>query len=315
MENIEQKISKKVALKQYSTFKIGGAAEYYIEIKTRDDLAASIDWAVRGNLPFFILSGGSNILFSDQGFPGLVIKMKNCRFMADRLRINCESGVDLWKAVKLGLENSLSGLEWAYGIPGTVGGAVRGNAGAFGSSMKDVVADVEAYDALRGKFMVFEGEKCHFSYRDSVFKHKHELIIWSVKLLLEKDKRNDISKRMREFGARRTKIQPCEPSAGSIFKNLMFEDLKQANPQIARAAQEENAARKGKVGTGWLIDRLGLKGKSIGGAKISEIHANFIVNTGSATAEDVIMLISYIKQQARDSYGIQLHEEIVYAGF
>ena len=255
------KFRKNVPLKNYTTFKIGGPAKYFFEAKRKEELIEAIKLAKKLELPFFILGGGSNLLVSDKGFDGLVIKF----------------GQPLSSYVS-------KGLEWAVGIPGTVQGAVWSNAGAFEKSMKDVVKEVEVFDTKTEKIKNFKSKDCKFGYRDSIFKKNKNLIILSVKIKSKKSNR----KKIKQYLDYRKKTQPLNfPSAGSIFKN----------PRGFFAAD--------------LIERCGLRGKRIGKVKISEKHANFIVNLGNGKAKDVKKLIKLGKQKVKSKFGIVLKEEIV----
>ena len=254
------KFRKNVPLKNYTTFKIGGPAKYFFEAKRKEELIEAIKLAKKLELPFFILGGGSNLLVSDKGFDGLVIKF----------------GQPLSSYVS-------KGLEWAVGIPGTVQGAVYSNAGAFKKSIKDVVKEVEVFDTKTEKIKNFKSKDCKFGYRDSIFKKNKNLIILSVKIKSKKSNR----KKIKQYLDYRKKTQPLNfPSAGSIFKN----------PRGFFAAD--------------LIERCGLRGKRIGKVKISEKHANFIVNLGNGKAKDVKKLIKLAKQKVKSKFGIVLKEEI-----
>ncbi len=314
--SIESKIKKNILLAPLTTFKIGGPAEYFIEIKTKDELVKAIGWTKENKKEFIILAGGSNVLINDKGISGLVIKISNKDIAARGERMDCGAGVDLVRVGRLAANNSLSGLEWAVGIPGaTVGGSTRGNAGAFGFAMQDLVETVEIFNIKKEKFVLFSNKDCKFVYRESIFKKDNSLLIWQVILKLNKGYKKEIDELMDKNLKQREQTQPKLPSAGSAFKNLNITNLREFNANLASMAEEEKIVKSGKVGAGWVINLLGLKGKTIGGAKVSLEHANFIVNTGKATAEDVAMLISFIKQQIRNRLKIQLHEEIQYLGF
>lgn len=299
----------------FTTFKIGGPAKYFIEVVTKEELLDAISWAKRKEIAFFILGGGSNILVNDKGYNGLVIK-NNCRGIAvEGDFIKVEAGALMSQVVALAVKEELTGLEWATGLPGTVGGAIRGNAGCFGSGMHNCVSSVEYLDTKTMKILSIPNAKCGFSYHHSVFSNNNNVIIsTSIKLAPgDKDKMQAEIKDIIEFRSTR---QVKQASPGSIFKNFTFAEMKKANSELLAEAQKLNKVRDGGVGAGWLIEMLDLKGKTIGGAQISPIHANFIVNlTGDATASDVIMLISYIKQQVRDNFKVQLKEEVQYVGF
>jgi len=258
-------LKKNIFLKNYTTFRIGGRAKYFFVARKKEDLIKAILVAKKFKLPFFILGSGSNLLISDKGYEGLVIK----------------TGTPLSLYV-------FKGLEWAAGIPGTIEGAVYGNAGAFGKSMKDAVKSVEVFDTKTGKIEIFKNKDCKFGYRSSIFKKKKNLIILSVKI---KTKKSDPQK-IKQYLDYRKKTQPLNlPSAGSVFKN----------PKGVFAAE--------------LIEKCSLKGKKIGNVKISEKHANFIINLGKAKAKDIRKLIDLIKKRVKKKFKTKLEEEIQYLGF
>lgn len=280
-------VKENISLAQYTTFKIGGNAKYFFIAKTKEDIIKAVKAGQQFGLLFFLLAGGSNVLFSDDGFDGLVIKLQNIKHELRADVIYAEAGVPLSVVVNKALEAGLTGLEWATGIPGTVGGAVRGNAGAFNSSMSDIIDSVEALDASDLTVTSYNGEDCEFEYRNSIFKENKNLIILSTKIKLKKGNTEEVRKQMKKCIDYRIEHHPLKfPSAGSIFKN----------PEGFSA--------------GALIDKSGLKGKIIGNAKISEKHCNFIINLGGATAKDILALIKLAKEKVKENFGVNLEEEI-----
>jgi len=263
---------KNVLLKNYTTFKIGGPARYFFEAKNKAEIIKAIKEAQRLKIPIFILGGGSKILFKDSGFPGLV------------LRIISES---LGKLVVDSLKNGLTGLEWAVGIPGTLAGAVHNNSGAFGHSISESIKSVETININNLKIKKYSNKQCQFAYRESIFKNNNEVILKVELKKLKKGQRQKSLAMMKEYLARRRERIPILPSAGSIFKN----------PKPLAAGE--------------LIEKCGLKGKAIGGAKISEEHANIFVNFNQAHAKDVVALINLVKKQVQKKFGINLEEEII----
>ncbi len=254
-------------------------------------------------------------MVNDKGVDGLVIKIDNDGIAAKGERLECAAGALLARAVSAATMSGLAGLEWAAGVPGTVGGAVRGNAGCFGSDTSAVLETAAVFDPGRGKFLMYSKNDCQFGYRESIFKKARTLIVWEAVFKLHPGNHDDMNTLIDEILDKRAQAFPRLPSAGSVFKNLYIRDIESRNPELAAFLNEHQAVREGKVGTRRLIDKLDLGGKTIGGAKISLEHTNFIVNTGKATAEDVIMLISLIKEKARRHLNILLQEEIQYFGF
>jgi len=283
---------KNIKLASHTTFKIGGPAKYFFKAKTKIELIGAIGESKKIKIPVFILGQGSNLLISDKGFDGLVIKVQNSKLEIKGLKIFAEAGVLLSKIVKESGEKGLSGLEWAGGIYGTVGGAVKGNAGAFGGEIKDVIEEVEVYDIKTEKIKIFKAKECCFKYRESIFKKRENLIIISALFKLKKGKKNKIKRNIKNYLDYRAKNHPLNfPSAGSVFKN------------------------PSKKSAGELIGKCGLAGKTIGQAQISSKHSNFIINLGGAKAFDVLSLINLAKKEVKDEFGIELKEEIKYLGF
>jgi UDP-N-acetylmuramate dehydrogenase len=346
------KIRKNVSLAPYTSFKVGGPAKFFCEAKDEKEISEALAFAREKNLPVFVLGGGSNILVSDKGFEGVVIKISNFKFQISNLRIVCDGGCNLGKIVSESVKSGLTGLEWAAGIPGTIGGAVWGNAGAFGGTMGDVVESVGVLEIPNltpppppplgkggkekgggSKIKNFKLQDCKFSYRNSIFKENSNLIILSVTLKLKKGNKAESEKKIREILAARKIKQPTDfPSAGSFFKNPRLRQGFGRTPPKPPATERGQAAKikklmdefeidtgkklkDDKIPAGYLVERAGLRGKKIGGAMISEKHSNFIVNTGRATADNVASLAALIKTRVRNKYGIQLKEEVQYVGF
>ncbi|MBI2411287.1 MAG: UDP-N-acetylmuramate dehydrogenase [Candidatus Kerfeldbacteria bacterium] len=284
-----------IVLAPYTTFKIGGPARYFVVVKTKEELFYALAEARRTKTPWVILGGGSDVLVSDAGFPGLVIKseLRHVAVNEGNAQVRAESGVRMSGLITQTMKHELTGLEYAIGVPASVGGAVWANLGARGRQMQEFVLEVTVINE-QGEEQILYNAQCQFGYRDSIFKHKKFVII-DVLLQLARGNQAKIKEEMQQLVTLRKDTQDIAAKcAGCVFRN----------PKD----QTDIPAAK-------LIDDLGLKGFSIGGAQVSPLHANFIINTGTATAQDVVMLISYIKQQVRDNAGIQLMEEIEYIGF
>ncbi len=297
LEKLLPGLKEDVLLKDHTTFRIGGPAKYFFIAKTKEDLIKAIKTAQENNLRFFILGQGSNLLVSDKGFNGLVIKVasnyssinkSSCSLNKEEAKIYAEAGILLSQLVQTSIKNNLTGLEWAIGIPGTIGGAIYGNAGSFGSSISDIIVEVET---LNNKLEIkkYSNQECQFGYRDSIFKNNKKVIL-SVVLKLKKGDFKKSPEKIKMIIKERSEKIPQGFSAGSIFKN------------------------SGDKSAGDLIEKSGLKGKKIGGAQISEKHANFIINLGDAKEEDILTLIVLIKRNIKDKFGIELEEEIQHLG-
>jgi len=317
------RIKENIELGKFTTFKIGGPARYFLEVRSQREMIDGVKWAEEKGLLFFILAGGSNLLVADKGFSGLVIKLQtpNYQLLTTNYQlptniIHAEAGVRLSDLVALSLKNGLSGLEWAAGIPrATIGGAVWGNAGAFGRTIGEIVEKVEVLDSTNYQLPTtnYSKKDCGFGYKDSIFKRDRGLVILSADLVLGKKNKEEVKEEVKKILKYRKDHHPIEPSAGSVFKNIKADDeVEKLFKDFPEAKVFEN---RGEVPAGWLIERCGLKGKKINGAQISPKHANFIVNTGSAQAEDVVKLIKLARQKAREKFGVALEEEIQYVGF
>lgn len=315
-------VQENIPLSRYTTFKIGGPARFFCEVKNEKELEEAVRYAKDNNLAAFVMGGGSNILASDNGFNGLVIRFASqsdgkippvkMRLENGHYFLECWAGESLASIVKLAADSSLTGLEWAAGIPGSIGGAVRGNAAAFSGSMGDSVKKVNALNLDDLKLREYDPERCEFFYRRSFFKKVDYLAIASVVLRLAKGDKTQIDNKINEvLNFRREKHPQGFATAGSFFENPVVKD------EVLRVKFEHDSGVKcqdDKIPAGWLIAEVGLSGKKIGGAQVSEKHGNFVLNSGGATAQDVVMLASLIKQKTRTEFGVQLKEEVQYVG-
>ena len=274
-------------MKNHTTFHIGGNADCFCEVKTVDALKKILTLCRENNIPCFIIGLGSNLLVSDNGFKGIVIKLSGTftEMSVEENKIFCGAGASLASACVLARKNSLSGLEFAWGIPGSVGGAAYMNAGAYDGEMKDVISEVTFMDKL-GNIKTYQKNELDFGYRHSVFTDTQNIIL-NVTFTLKPEQQVIINDRMQELMDKRKSKQPINHySAGSVFKR----------PEGFYAAA--------------LIEECGLKGFSVGGAEVSTKHSGFIVNDHNATAEDVRQLVEYIKKVVLEKKGVELCCEI-----
>ena len=321
--SLKQKLGR--ALKQneplasHVMFNIGGPAAYFYIAKTSEELITALKTAEASKVAYFILGAGSNILVSDQGFNGLVIKPENRAFEIKGETVYAESGAIITEVLEATLKAGLVGWAWAAGLPGTIGGAIRGNAGAYGEAMSNVVTQATVYH--RGAIKTLTPPALVFSYRHSMLKTDPTMVVLSATMQLRP---GDVAKERAQVDAynqRRADTQPIElPNAGCVFKNIDLSVVEVNKDKVKRGldiSEEEfqTATKFKKLPVSFIVDKLGLKGKQIGGAQVSEKHGAFIVNAGDATAEDVITLMSDIKMRARNQLGIQLQEEIQLVGF
>ena len=276
-------------MSKHTSIKIGGPADIFIKIKTIEELKYILEVAKEKNIPITVIGNGSNLLVKDKGIRGIVLQIKIDEISVNATEIEVGAGTLLSKLSKTAYENSLAGLEFAAGIPGTIGGAITMNAGAYGGEFKDIVVSTTYIDKDLNIHTISNKEH-NFEYRNSIFKDKNFIILKS-KLKLKEDRKENIEAKMKQNSNKRKESQPIEyPSAGSVFKR--------GNGFITAEA----------------IDKCGLKGYNIRDAYVSEKHAGFIVNKGKATAKDVIDLIEYIKQVVYEKYKIKIEMEIKIIG-
>ena len=284
--NYEFKLNE--PLSKHTSFKIGGDALIYLSVENEEQIKEIVSKCIELDIKYYILGKGSNVLFSDNGFEGVVIstseKFNEIRRISEN-EIECDAGVKLSALCNYALENSLTGFECLYGIPGTVGGAIITNAGAYGSEVSDVAVEVNHIDN-NGQFGSFIGDEIEFSYRHSAYED-NGFIICSVVFVCEKGEKSEIKAKMDELIEKRKDKQPLEfPSAGSTFKR----------PIGGYAAA--------------LIEEAGLKGLSVGDAEVSTKHSGFVINKGAATCKDTLELIKQIKEKVYEHSGIMLECEV-----
>lgn len=283
----EERLRWQEPLSLHTSFKVGGPADVMVFPQSIAEIQQLVRVCRQERIPFIVLGLGSNVLFPDRGFRGVVIKLGQALkgWHISGNEINAEAGIRLAYLSKKAAANSLSGLEFAEGIPGSVGGAVIMNAGAYNGEMSQILSSVSALDR-QGDLHTFQLEEMAFSYRSSIFQ-SGEWIVVSALMKLSSGKRDEIEARMREFARLRREKQPLDmPSAGSTFK------------------------RPSGVYVGPLLEKMGLKGFKIGDAQVSTKHAGFIVNCGQATAQDILDLIRHIQQRALAEHNIRLEPEV-----
>ncbi len=313
---MEKKIifKENVPLKSFSNFKIGGEARYFFKAKSVKELSGAIRKANEAGVPVFILGGGTNLLISDNGFNGLVVKPEIDFIRAEGTDIFAGAGVSMDKLLDFAAENNLSGLEWAGGLPGTLGGAIRGNAGCFGGEIKDLVSMVHSLDCGTYEILGRDNAECVFGYRNSIFKKGPKEIILEAVLSLVPGEKEKISALVNEKIEYRKARQPLNlPNIGSIFKNIPTDKFRKGLTEELKTHVKNDPLPL--IPAAVLISQSGLKGKKVGGAQVSERHANFIVNTGGATAKDVLVLIDLIKEEVGAKFGVILEPEVEFVGF
>lgn len=307
LEQVLPGVQKHVLLAPYTTFRIGGHAKYFLIAETNEDITRAVEAAREINIPFFILAGGSNVLVSDKGFNGLVIYIQNTKFEIKKDRMYAQAGVVFGTIVKEAGEQGLAGLEWAGGLPGSVGGAIRGNAGAFGGEVKDTLAEAECLDT-EGTIRTLSNAECKFSYRSSVFKEKNWIVL-SGTFQLQKGDKETIQRLAQEHIQYRKDRHPLEyPNAGSIFKNCNVKKMPAPVQKQFRKKIKEDPFPV--IPAAVLVANAGLAGMRVGDAQISEKHTNYIVNRGNASSNDVLSLIKKVKNVIQKKFGVELEEEV-----
>ena len=302
LTNIKQILKEKLPLtnikfeepmKLHTSFKIGGLADIFITANTLEDVKTVVNISKENNIPLKIIGNGTNLLVKDNGYRGIILKINLQEINIKQNNeneyiVNVQSGMPIGKLAQILLKNEIGGFEFASGIPGTIGGAIKMNAGAYGGELKDIIQDV-TYLNEKNDMVIIQNSECNFSYRHSLFSDKNYIIL-ECNLKLHKDTKENIKNKLDENLQSRKEKQPIEyPSAGSTFKR-----------------GEDYITAK-------IIDECGLKGYTIGGAQVSEKHAGFIINKNNATAEDVINLIKHVKEIVYEKTGkkIKLEVEII----
>lgn len=309
------KIETDKSLKDLTTFQINTKARFYCLVKNQADLEEALKFASQKKLPYFVLAGGSNLIIADTGFPGLVIKINFTSWRVDGTKLAAGAGVMVEELVVETSEEGLAGLEWAGGLPGTIGGAVRGNAGAFGGEMKDIVTEVRSMklEAGRMRETLRNNKQCQFDYRTSIFKRNKEIIL-EVKFQLRRGDPAVIQKMAQDHRQYRQQKHPMGlPSAGSTFKNIL---LKNVNPEIAKLFSDSVKTDPIPViPAAKVLAEAGLIGYTIGGAQVSLVHPNYIVNLSNAKASDIIAIINHEVKTVKEKFGLALEVEPQLIGF
>lgn len=289
---IKGKIYKDYEIKNITTFKIGGKVDYLVIPEDYEDIRLTLRFGKDNNIPVYLMGNGSNLLVSDSGIKGIIIRISKENFIKKEIKnnfIKSESGVPLYELISISLKNELSGLEYLHGIPGALGGVIAMNAGTDGCSISDFLKEIKVMNNF-GEIFILPKEEIDFSYRKSSILEK-KLIVLEALLELKKSKRENIFSTLKSKVRKRRLTQPLTfPTAGCVFKN-----------------EGENKA-------GFLIEKAGCKGLRIGDAEVSTIHANFILNRGNATFKDIISLMKMVRERVYEKFNIILNPEIIIMG-
>jgi UDP-N-acetylmuramate dehydrogenase len=317
MEETEQRlaaipnltISAGEPLWRHTRFGIGGPADLYAETSSTEAFIAALAAARASGIETVVIGGGTNLIVSDEGFRGIVLRYRGAQLELHGLCVHAGAGAQLQDLVDFTIDRGLNGLETLAGIPGSVGAAVYGNAGAYGHSIGERVVEVRFFDGESVR--VFANQDCRFQYRESIFKSHKEWIIFSTALRLDpadaaalRETASDIVK------VRNEKFPVTMKCAGSIFKNLMFSELHPA----AASEVPARVVREGKVPAAWFLEQVGAKGMRRGQIQVAAYHANLVYNDGAGTAADLCALVDELKARVRERFGIELEEEVQYVG-
>ena len=303
-------VLRDVPLSQYTRFGIGGPADFYVETANPDSFAQALSIVRSSSLDSVVIGGGTNLIVSDEGFRGVCLKLISDHISVDGLRVEVECGATLQTLVDFTVARGLKGLETMTGIPGSVGAAVYGNAGAYGHSIQERVRTVRFLDG--GEVHEFNNAECRFHYRESIFKGNKQWIILSTTLEMEAGDAAALAETAdRILTTRNRKYPPTMKCAGSIFKNFLLAELP------SRVAAEIPAAViiEGKVPSAWFLEQVGAKGMKQGGIEVADYHANLIYNAGGGTARELVKIVSELKARVRQRWDIPLEEEVQYVGF
>ena len=297
-------------LASYTRFAIGGPADIYAETESAESFIQALAVARTSGLEYMVMGGGTNLIVSDLGFRGIMLRFVARRILAAGDHVCCDAGAVLQDLVDFAISRGLKGLETLAGIPGSVGAAVYGNAGAYGHSISERVRQVRFFDGEGVR--VFNNPQCEFRYRESIFKRRKAWIIFSTELSLEAADAGVLVKTAGDIlRVRNEKFPVTMKCAGSIFKNFLLADL----PSALAATVPEAVIREGKVPAAYFLEQVGAKGMSRGDIHVAAYHANLIYNAVQGTSTDLCTLIQELKARVRNRFWIEMEEEVQYVGF
>ena len=304
------RLEQNVPLSHYTRFAIGGPASVYVETADERSFIAALKEARSGSQPWVVIGGGTNLIVSDRGFDGIVLRFTGAGIRLDGARVTADAGAVLQDLVDFTIAHGLSRIHTMTGIPGTVGAAVYGNAGAYGHSISESVREVRFFDGDDTR--TIDNEGCEFAYRESIFKrHKHWVIFSTVLELEPADAATLRTAADDILRIRNEKYPPTMRCAGSIFKNLLFAEL----PDVVRDRVPPRLIREGKVPSAYFLEQVGAKGMRNGDIQVADYHANLIYNAGQGTAAQLAAVIRELKTRVRQEFGFELEEEVQYVGF
>ncbi|MFN7933449.1 MAG: UDP-N-acetylmuramate dehydrogenase [Bryobacteraceae bacterium] len=302
-------VQRSVPLSQYTRFGIGGPADLFIEADAEEQFLHALESVKNSGLPYLVLGAGTNLIVQDSGYRGVILRFTGTTISAQDGSINVAAGAVLQHLVDCSIAQSMEGLHTMTGIPGWVGAAIYGNAGAYGHSISEFVHQVRFFDGTT--IRTFDQPACQFAYRESIFKRHKEWIILSALLRLPPGNKDSLAaEAARILETRNAKYPPTMKCAGSIFKNLLWSQLSDA----VRSRVPPAVVREGKVPSAWFLEQVDAKGMRLGGIVVASYHANLIYNEGHGTAAELCTLISDLKSRVRATFGFDLEEEVQYVG-
>lgn len=302
--------SHNVSLSAYTRFAIGGPATLFFDTSSEAAFVEALQVTANCSDSHLVIGGGSNLIVSDAGFDGVVLRYKGAEIHRQGTALQAQAGAALQAVVDTSIAHGLRGMQSMTGIPGYLGGAVYGNAGAYGRSIHQVVEEVRF--AAKGEVKQFNNAECEFRYRESIFKAHKDWIVLSTLLRFTQDEAEELSREATEIRTvRDAKYPPEMKCAGSIFKNLIVAEL----PVSVQTLIPPKQIREGKVASAWFLEQTGIKGYRRGDIQVATYHANLIYNDGNGTAADLVCVINECKQRVRNQFGFDLEEEVQYVGF
>jgi UDP-N-acetylmuramate dehydrogenase len=299
-------------LRKLTTLKIGGPAKYFINVKSERELIEAIEWARKSKARWYVIGEGSNLIPDDKGFDGLIIKneIKNLKISGDKVFVG--AGNNLLKVIYRLNKLGLAGMEKIAGIPGTIGGAIYGSAGAYGKEIKDNLVRIKIFDGDRTKWL--SKKQCRFKYRESIFKIRRDWIVLAAEFKLKSGNPKELCKISKEIiKLREQKYCPGLLCPGSFFKNIVVEEIRPAvlkKKFLSKIPKEKIIY--GKIPSGYLLETIGAKGMKCGKIKVAEHHGNLIYNSGHGKSEEIIKLAKILKNKVKKNFGINLEEEVQY---
>lgn len=299
-----------IPLAPYTRFGIGGPASLFCEASSVESFRIALQSVRACGMPYVIIGGGTNLVVADDGFDGVVLRFTGDQIANRGASLHTEAGLSLQAVVDKSIALGLRGMETMTGIPGSLGGAVYGNAGAYGRSINQCIERVMFTDG--NEVRTLSNSECEFEYRESIFKREKAWVILAAELRFETGESAALKRTADEIRTiRDAKYPPSMKCAGSIFKNCFFARL----PMAVRNVIPANVVREGKVPSAWFLEQVGAKGLRVGDIQVATYHANLIYNDGNGTAADVVKVITDLKQRVRDTFAFEIEEEVQYVGF